>query len=339
MEAGLDSAKSKIGILFFIIFTSEVSAVEGCPRYFVSERLADVCLVKQLENIAISSSDYSAILIRLNKKGEALGGKTIPRKPEYSVTMNPLFGYNSNTNGGNPVNDIFVNGMKLEGNKNSIRRGGLTAGMRLGLDASIVLAPKLYISYNSGYQLEKALNSSDTIKSSEHRLCNHAHLVDNYYLDACASKLRHQTLLRSTDLRIYKWEISKIFSRSLDLYEFSLGHENSAKFSKVNMHASIINSGTIFKLGYEASQDSTTKSNAISKSLSLSGEKFGLDVTYYDNKNYYFFGDEYDHKIITLSPMMKIGKNGDFIISYSRNRSKLKHLNFNEFSFMFTKLF
>lgn len=241
-------------LLNHLITTTPATA--ACYSENSRNRLANFCAVNKLKGSEISVKNLEFINQQLNLEGFStnLGFPKQVSVNTVNTSLNPIFFYTENLNGGNSPEPLVLGGLSLDGETELHRKEGFVAGLSAGLSGRYIHAEGRYLDY--GISTSSAHNPKHglDIASTNANFCSINHIKNWWYLDACA----HTSRLRKDITDNVSSNISLISSK---MYVSSKNTHSEASFG-INRYFAETYSQNQVLLGFETIHSSGVYSSA-----------------------------------------------------------------------------
>ena len=176
-------------LLPFLIATS---ASAECYMDGVSGRLANFCALEEIEGTQVDFRILQLIDYKLKLEGNTtnLGFPTHIAKNTTMAMIDYSVAYLENINGGNSPEPLVLGNLTFEGDEQLYRKGGLMAGLGVGLDGRYIYSEGRYLSYGANASYAYSPEHGIGISTTSANVCSVNHISNFWYVDSCANTSR-----------------------------------------------------------------------------------------------------------------------------------------------------
>ncbi len=256
-----------------------------------------------------------------------------PPKGRWSISVLPVFGYDSNLNGGVPHDTVDINGLQFTVKEKDRAIAGLEAGLLARLGKEHFIAQGHRISGSLSAQYEHALSHDIASKAATASACYHFDARNWTFAQACLAAGLSMTELSETHTQSARVSIGRVldygkFPKSLQ-FGLSKTKSNEAEFTQIHANYNVNTERATFELGVTARVAGEGHSEDKATYLRLSRSVFGRPVSavlrFSTASGSKFLGLPRTERTTSLSISLPLTSKIAFDLSYSETRSPLQY--------------
>ena len=185
-----------------------------------------------MKNSEISLSEYRNFKYQLNQEGiplQEVEGKFKNYRSNFDYNFIPLVSYSNDINGGNPSKPLELGSYEFIGATALESKSGILLGLEAGVQNRYFYDYERYVESLVGARYDFSPKYSQSIRSSNIRLCSKNHLKDWWYLDSCLerkSTKKYLTTNKNSELSLKVSKLEQFYPNHFTETSFALS-ENS----------------------------------------------------------------------------------------------------------------
>lgn len=332
--------------VLFLLFLTFENIEAQCLRNAINERLANRCLLDQIDNKIIPFTTAKIIDRRLKREGYSVGLGLPGNEPKYKFQMFlfPYLAYSNNINGGNPNKPLVLGDLTFSGDKTLVRKSGALIGSQVGGFGRHLYGEGRYIDFDINATLAASPGNTESKEVLSANVCVKQHLRNWRYIDICGGTRFTYTEITDEHTSTLTVDTSKIIKLNPQTYnqivykyryliedefeqnQLSLGiesiHQNGL-FSSLEINfGARVNNQLVMRRAIKGSITTPVRTKKMTISAGYIEENGGLLLGYEHNENTFSLGLSY-----------KIMRNVTVNMSYSHTDSSIDYYDSSEPNF------